>query len=85
MEGTFGALAIVGDAGEDCGLGLVEQRVGFRAEVGFQAIGSLYVPGCENQLIEEGEFNRVGGAELLTIAGFQFCEKLVILFSEEDG
>lgn len=85
MEGAFGAVASGGDAVE--GFVFREQRVHAfgGCEFGFEAVGSLYVPGGEDELREECAFDSGAGAKFVFVGADEGLEFLMVGFGEQYG
>ena len=87
VECAFGAGAEGEDAVESFGVGYGEQRVytfgvGY---FGFEAVGALDVPGGEDEHVEQGDLDNVGGVEGVDVGVSKRLELGSFLIVEQDG
>ena len=87
MKSPFGSHTGGGDAGERLLVGCGEEGVYafVRGECCFEAVGSLDVPGGEDQLAEQGSFDGREGAEFIGIGRFEGIEFGAVFLGEQHG
>ena len=86
MESSFRTHASGGNSGESLFVRFGEERVdSVDGQGGFEAIGSLHVPGCEDELTEKGSFHGRGWAEFIFVSRGEGFEFRAIFGGEQDG